>query len=126
MITGFIAGFIQAYIVWGMPYQRAVNNWMVMLYAWLMILGVMGCARRWFNQDNQLTRYMTKRSFGIYLFHYVPMMYIAYYLTTIFEFPALVNYLFVFILSFAASILIYEIFSRIPILNVLFGLKKKN
>jgi peptidoglycan/LPS O-acetylase OafA/YrhL len=122
--VGFLTGLIQAYLVWGMSYQKAVNHWIVMLYTWLMTLGVMGCARRWFNQDNRLIQYMNERSFGIYLFHYVPMVYIAYYLTMNFEFPALVNYILVFILSFAASIVIYEIFSRIPVVNVLFGLKK--
>jgi peptidoglycan/LPS O-acetylase OafA/YrhL len=125
LIAGLITGFLQAYLVWGMSFQVSVNHWIVMLYTWLMILGIMGCARRWLNQDNRLTHFMTKRSFGIYLFHYVPMVYFAYYLTTAFEFPALINYILVFILSFAASILIYELLIRISVLNVLFGLKKK-
>lgn len=124
LIAGFITGLLQCYVSFGKSYQEVVNHWLVMLYTWLMILGVMGCAKRWLNQNNKLTRYMSKRSFGLYLFHYVPMVYIAYYLTTNFEIPSIVNYILVFLLSFVASMVIYEIGVRIPVINMLLGLKK--
>lgn len=123
--AGAIIGVLQCYISFGKSYQEVVNHWSVMLYTWLMILGVMGCFKKWLNVSNHFTRYMNKRSFGIYLFHYVPMVYIAYFLTTYFNFPYLINYLLVFVLSFASSIFIYEIMVRIPLLNVCFGLKKE-
>lgn len=126
LLVGFLAGILQCYVSWGKPYQEVVNHWLVMLYTWFMILGVMGCAGRWFNQNNKLTRYMRQRSFGLYLFHYVPMVYIAYYLTTNFKLPDIVNYIVVLILSFAASIILFEILVRIPVVNLILGLKKKN
>lgn len=126
LLVGFLAGILQCYVSWGKSYQEVVNHWIVMLYTWFMIQGVMGCAGRWFNQNNKLTRYMRQRSFGIYLFHYVPMVYIAYYLTTNFKLPDIVNYIVVLILSFAASIILFEILVRIPVVNLILGLKKKN
>ncbi len=121
--AGALIGGFQCYISFGKSYQEVVNHWVVMLYTWLMILGVMGCAKRWLNDSNFFTRYMNQRSFGIYLFHYVPMVYIAYYVTTYFHFSYIVNYILVFILSFAASILLYGIMVRIPVFNVCFGLR---
>lgn len=123
--AGALIGVFQCYISFGKSYQEVVNHWAVMLYTWLMILGVIGCAKRWLNNNNRFTRYMNQRSFGIYLFHYVPMVYIAYYLTTYFHFSYIINYILVFALSFASSILLYEIIVRIPVLNVCFGLKKE-
>lgn len=123
--AGAIIGVFQCYISFGKSYQEVVNHWSVMLYTWLMILGVMGCSKKWLNLNNHFTRYMNKRSFGIYLFHYVPMVYIAYYLTTYFHFPYIINYILVFVLSFVSSILLYEIMVRIPVFNVCFGLKKE-
>lgn len=125
LCIGVVTGIIQTYISWGLPYQKAVNNWVVMLYTWIMILAVLGCFRRWFNFSNKFTRYMNKRAFGIYLFHYVPMVYSAYYITTLFALPYILNYILVFVISVLASIILYEIISRIPVLNILFGLRKR-
>ncbi|QQO07864.1 acyltransferase family protein [Breznakiella homolactica] len=121
---GIVLGIVQTYMSWGRPFQQVVNHWLVMLYTWIMILAVLGAAGRWFNRSNTFTAYMTKRSYGLYYFHYVPMTYIAYWLTTGLALPYIWNYVLVLVLSLIASIVLYEIFSRIPVLNVLFGLKK--
>lgn len=122
--AGLLIGVIQCAVSFGRSYQEVVNHWLVMLYTWCMILGVMGCASRWFCQKNRFTRYMKQRSFGIYLFHYVPMVYLAYFITTYWRLPILLTYVVVFVLSLAMSILLYELVVRIPLLNRLFGLKK--
>lgn len=121
----FLTGILQTYLSWGEPFPKVVGNGVVMLYTWLMILGGMGAGGRWLNQNNRFTRYMTKRSFGLYLFHYLPMVYFSYILTTYVKLPSILNYIFVFGLSFVAAIASYEILSRILIVNVLLGLKKK-
>jgi Uncharacterized protein conserved in bacteria len=125
LCIGAVTGIVQAYISWGISYQLAVNNWAVMLYTWIMILAVLGAFRRWFNFSNKFTAYMNKSGFGFYLFHYVPMVYGAYYLTTLFTLPYIWNYVLVFVLSAAASVVLYEIISRIPVLNTLFGIRNE-
>lgn len=62
----------------------------------------------------------------MYLFHYVPMVYIAYVLDTKCNLPDICNYLFTFAGAFAAAVLLTEIVKRVPGLNVLFALKKGN
>lgn len=125
LIAGAVLGVAQTYVSWGQPFQNVVNHWLVMLFTWVMTLAVLGGAERWFNYSNRFTQYMTKRSYGLYYFHYVPMTYISYWLTTKLTPPYIWNYVLVLALSIVASILLYEIFSRVPVVNVMFGLGKR-
>ena len=125
LAVGIVLGIAQTYVSWGQPFQNVVNHWLGMLFTWVMILAVLGGAGRWFDHSNRFTAYMTKRSYGLYYFHYVPMTYIAYWLTTGLTLPYIWNYVLVLLLSLVASIALYEIFSRIPVVNLLFGLKRK-
>ena len=121
--AGLAAGAAQTVFCWGIPYQMAVNNPVVMLYTWLMLLGLLGAAGRWFNFRSRFTSYMSSHSFGIYYFHYVPMIYAAWFLTDRFTLPYLWNYILVFLFSLSAALLLEMGFGRIPVLNSLFGLK---
>lgn len=124
LAAGAALGVAQTCLSWGQPFQNVVNHWLVMLYAWVMILAVIGAAGRWFNFSNRFTLFFNRLSFGMYYFHYVPMVYAAYFLTTRFSLPKGWNYILVFIISFLTSILFYECFSRIPVLRVIMGLRK--
>ena len=121
--TGLAAGAAQTVFSWGIPYQMTVNNPVVMLYTWLMLLGLLGAAGRWFNFRSRFTSYMSSHSFGIYYFHYVPMIYTTWFLTDRFTLPYLWNYILVFLFSLSAALLLGMGFGRIPVLNSLFGLK---
>lgn len=121
--VGLLAGIAQTWVSWGIPYQKAVNHWLVILYTWLMILAVIGVSARFFNFSNHFTEYMNRHSFGLYLFHYVPMVYLAYVLTTWTTLPQSAVYLLVLAGSFLAAVLLSEICSRIPVIRTLFGYK---
>jgi len=121
--AGLAAGAAQTVFSWGIPYQMAVNNPVVMLYTWLMLLGLLGAAGRWFNFRSRFTSYMSSHSSGIYYFHYVPMIYTTWFLTDRFTLPYLWNYILVFLFSLSAALLLGMGFGRIPVLNSLFGLK---
>ena len=102
-----------------------VNDWLVMLYTWVMILAVFGCFARYFDKHTCFTSAMSGLSFGIYLFHYVPMVYIAYFLATKLNLPYLLNYIITFAGSLVAAVLLTVTVKKIPVLNFLFGLKSK-
>ncbi len=126
LAAGLAAGVAQTAVSWGKPYQAVVNNWLVMLYTWLMILAILGAAGRWWNRSTCFTSRMSTRSFGIYYFHYVPMIYAAWFLSEKLALPYIMNYIMTFVFSLASAVLLGELFVRIPVLNVLFGLKKKD
>lgn len=96
-------------------------------YGYVMSLAVLGIGNRYLNKTDNLALYMTKRSFGIYVFHYLTLSATSLYLERIHGFPLMAKYIIVLISAFAGSILLYEIISRIPILRYLvLGIKRSN
>lgn len=124
LFAGLGLGAVQTYFCWGKVYQTVVNDWLVMLYTWVMILAVFGCFARYFDRHTNFTAAMSCLSFGIYLFHYLPMIYIAYLVTKL-NLPYLLNYIITFAGALAAAVLLTVIVKKIPVLNFLFGLKPK-
>lgn len=124
LVAGLVCGGVQMYLYWGSAYQYIVNEPLVVLFTWLMILAVLGCFGRFFDNKNRVTAYFTANSFGIYLFHYVPIVYIAYLLDTQCSLPDICNYLLTLVGAFLAAVALTEIIKRIPVFDVWFGLKK--
>lgn len=122
--AGIVLGVIQTYRCWGTFYQGVVNDWVVMLYTWIMILAVFGCFSRFFDRQSKFTARMSGLSFGIYLFHYVPLIYIAYFLSTKCNLPYALNYILTFAGTLVSAVLLTVIVRKIPGLNFMFGLKR--
>lgn len=69
---------------------------------------------------------MTKRSFGLYVFHYLPLSASAYLLTKYTEMPAPAIYAIVLLCGFAGGLLLNEIISRVPFIRwAVLGIKKE-
>ncbi|CDE00375.1 putative uncharacterized protein [Roseburia sp. CAG:471] len=83
--------------------------------------------KKYGNSENKASRWMSKKSWGIYVFHYLPLACVAYYLRCFAsELPAGIVYIVVGISAFAGALLLYEIISRIPIIRwCVLGLKKE-
>ena len=47
-------------------------------FAWAMCLAVFACFKKWYNKSDKFTGFMTKRSFGFYVFHYLTLSAVAY------------------------------------------------
>ena len=122
--AGLVCGIAQMLLYWGRVYQEIVNEPLVMLFTYLMVLAVLGYFGRFFDKTNHAATYLSRNSFGIYLFHYVPMVYLAYLLDTRFDLPVIWNYILTFAGTFVTAILLTEGIKRVPVLNRLFGLKK--
>jgi surface polysaccharide O-acyltransferase-like enzyme len=122
--VGMLLGVIQTYLCWGKFYQSVVNDWYVMLYTWIMVLAVFGCFARYFNRQSKFSARMSGLSFGIYLFHYLPLIYIAYFLSVKCNLPLALNYILTFAGTLVSAVLLTVIVKKIPVLNFLFGLKR--
>lgn len=53
------------------------------LSCWFGILALPGIGKRYFNHNNRITRYLSSRSFTIYLFHFVWVGAIQFYASRI-------------------------------------------
>ena len=128
-IAGVVAGITFVAVYWGSPYAEhsVLDTPLCNVFAWLATLGVLAFMKKWGNFSNAFSKWMTARSWGLYLFHYLALAMCAYYLS---EFapglPAVLMYLFVGIAAFGGAFLLYAIIRRIPFLRwCVCGISKK-
>lgn len=96
------------------------------LYLWFMTLAVLGCGKAWLDKETGFTKYMTPRTFGLYVLHYPILLLIAYGLITFMKLPMLMNYIVIGVLEFILVPCVLEIIRRIPGLRFwLLGITKK-
>lgn len=96
------------------------------LYLWIVILAIIGCGKKYFNQETAFTRYMTKSSFGIYILHYPVLIVTCYVLHYYAKLPAIWNYVIALVVELVMTFAVYEVVKRAPVLRYfVLGIKKK-
>lgn len=129
LIAAAFAGLFYTYCYYGEDYAQSpvVNCPLAILYAWLACLAVIGCVRRWGDRTGALAQFMTKKSFGLYVFHYLPLSASAYFLTKYTQLNGAGIYALTATAAFGGGLLLYEIISRIPVLRwCVLGIKKES
>ncbi len=102
--------------------QSIITN----LYLWIVVLAVIGCAKRYCGGETAFSRYMAKSSFGFYILHYPVLTVVCYLLHYYFDFPAIYNYAIALVAELIITCTLYEVLKRVPILRYLIlGIKKK-
>jgi Predicted acyltransferases len=127
LIIAVVLGFVEVWYFFGKSFasDACLQHPLTNLYLWMMILAILGCAQRWLDFSNSFTKYVKKRSFGIYVCHYPLMITAVYFIITYAKLPMSAIYLITLFLAFAVTIPFYEITSRIPVIRyLLFGIKK--
>ena len=95
------------------------------IYAWFMMLGLLGIFQRFCNKTNAFATYMTKSSFGLYVVHYIVIASFGYMLKVHTSLPIFAIYAILTLAVFVLSPLIYEVLRRIPFVRwCIFGIKK--
>ena len=120
------AGFCIVYF--GKNYADAPVNRTVLFtgYAWFMSLAVIGGAKKFLDFETPLTKWMAKKSFGLYMFHYLGISTAALLIGRSGIHPALV-YAISLIAGFLAGYVLYEVISRIPGYRFLvLGIRRKD
>lgn len=84
--------------------------------------------KKWGEGERAFSTWMSKKAWGLYIFHYLPIAMSAWYLKLyVPQMPALMVYLLVTISGFAGAFLLTEIVSRIPFLRwCILGIKKNS
>lgn len=119
-------GYVVHYF--GQKYAEApvVNSPFSIAYGWMAILAIFAVMKRWGDRTNAFADWMTKKSFGLYVFHYLTLAAAAYWMHKYTGFTALPSYLISAVAAFAGGWLMYEIVSRIPVLRwCVLGIKKE-
>ena len=99
---------------------------MAIAYAWIACLAIIEGAKRWGDKTNRVTKFMAKKSFGLYVFHYLALSATGYALVKYTNMPGIAIYMITTIAAFAGGFLLYEMISRIPFIRLcVLGLKKE-
>ncbi len=116
-----ILGGVYVYLYFGENFavMPVVGSLPAALYAYVMSLALLGIGYRYLNKTNIFMDYMRKRSFGIYMFHYLILSGVAFLLEGVDGFPMTLKYILVLVAAFVGSICLYEVISRIPVLRFL-------
>lgn len=126
--ASLVLGVTYTVLYYGENYAVApgVNCPLAIAYAWIACLAILAAAKHLLNRTGAFAKFMTKKSFGLYVFHYLAMSATAYTLVTYTNMPGAMVYLITLIASFAGGLLLYEIVSRIPVVRwCVLGMKKE-
>ncbi len=103
-----------------------LSGWLNCLYAWLMILAMLGCFKAWFDKTNKFATYMTQSSFGIYVMHYLVIASLGYMMKMYTNLAPWMMYVILFVAVMTIPFALYEIIKRIPFIRwCVLGMKKK-
>jgi peptidoglycan/LPS O-acetylase OafA/YrhL len=127
-IIALVTGIAYTFLYFGENYavEPFVNNVLACAYGWLMTLTVIAFMKLHGDRANDVTRWMHKRSWGLYIFHYLPLSMAAWYLHIYASgMSAFFHYFLTLIAGFAGGVVLYEMIRRIPILRwCVLGIKK--
>lgn len=127
-----VSGVMYAVLYFGQNYavEPAVNSPLASAYLWFACLAILGMMKKYADKETKFTRFMCRKSWGLYIFHYLPVSLCGLYLKSV-PLPPVVIYLITLAAAFAGAFALYEIISRIPIvrwcvLGISSERKKKN
>ncbi len=102
-----------------------VNSPLSAAFLWTSCLAVSGLMKRCGNRTSPFADYMNRKSWGLYIFHYLPVSVCGMLLKENSGLPPVCIYLLTGAAGFAGALLLYEILSRIPFLRwCVLGIRK--
>ena len=119
-VLGAASGLLFVIMFWGQSYPDHVvlDTFVCNLFAWLGTLGVLAFMKKWGGFENRFADWMKRQSFGLYVFHYLPIAMSAWYLKMYAsQMPPALIYLLVGISGFAGAYLLNSIISKIPVIR---------
>lgn len=128
LIAADVLGIAYVYFYYGENYAvaPAVNAPLAIAYGWMMCLAIIGSVKRWGDRTGAFASFMTKRSFGLYVFHYLALSAAAYGLVTCLHMTGAGVYLLSAMAAYGGGLLLYEGISRIPVIRwCVLGIRKE-
>ena len=106
--------------------DKPVNRTVLFLaFSWFACLAILGGFARFFDKETPVTKWISDRNFGLYVFHYLGISVVAIYLAKPGLIPAWASYLLSLIAAFALSYVLNFVISRVPFFRwAVLGIKK--
>jgi glucans biosynthesis protein C len=102
------------------PFYPAYN--VLMVFSWMF--AVLGYAKARLNTKSGVYAYLNEASFPFYIFHFLPITVAAYFIAGSSS-GVWLKWILLIVVSYPATIGLYEVVKRIPYLRTVFGIKRQ-
>ncbi len=103
-----------------------LKNIITNCYAWGAVLSIFGFAKRYFDVENAIIRYLSVNSYGYYVLHYPVLMVVAYLLHIYTNFNIVTKVVLTLIFEIILTFTVNEIIKKIPFIRYLvLGIKNR-
>lgn len=100
-----------------------IHTFVFRLYSWIGILCVLALGKKFLNKDTKFTRYFKGAIFPMFFFHQSVLVVVAFFVVKI-DMIMPLQFITIMLLTFAITIILYEIFRRFRVTRFIFGIKK--
>lgn len=94
--------------------EPVVNSPLAVAFLWTACLAILGGMKRCANKTGAVWQFLGKKSWGLYVFHYLPLSLVALLLTEHTALPPVCIYLVTGAAALVGALILNEIISRIP------------
>ena len=126
---GAASGVLFVVMYWGQSYpdHEVLDTFVCNLFAWLGTLGVLAFMKKCGGFENHFANWMKKRSFGLYVFHYLPIAMSAWYLKIYApQLSPFFIYMLVGVSGFGGAFLLNGVIRKIPVIRwCVLGIRKE-
>ena len=125
MGIGAAASVLNVYLfLWANGEYVLLNDVTKYVSEWIMVLALIGLAKRYLNFHGPVSEYMKKRSFLFFTYHFIWVVVIQYFLYRMVGNQTFILFVGTVLLAYLMTFLCCEISIRIPVLCFLTGVKK--
>ncbi len=119
-----LSGSLYIYLYCFQNLRNELITGLYIFYGWMGIITLLGIGQSKLNFHNQLSRYLTRASFPVYILH-MPVLVVVGFFVLNFPLGVTGQFLTITLISAVLTFLIYEIIKRIPALRFFLGIPKQ-
>ena len=118
-VGAVILGAVWIFVYHGVNYTEwaVLESPLTVAYLWVAVLAIWGVFKKYFNTQTTFNKFMNSVSYGVYLVHYPILNGLCLLTSVVWHLPALACYVIGFVCVYPASVLVYELLKRIPVIR---------
>ena len=121
---GFVATILNTYLfIWADKEFALMNTVTKYVSEWIMIIALLGLAKKYWNVSGKVADYMNKRSFLFYIYHFIWVVLFQYMLYGVVGNNTVVLFVGTVLLAYLITFVCCEISIRIPFMCFFTGIK---
>lgn len=122
--VGLAATVLDVYLfLWSDTKHPVLNDIADYVSEWVMVIALIGLAKRYLNSGGKVSEYMSRRSFLFYIWHFIWVVLFEFILHSVFGNHTVILFAGTILLSYIMTFICCEICVRVPFLCFLTGTK---